>query len=136
MSAMLRRQIILRANKYERQIIDRIALAFLIIISILAACIFYIYTDFTNRIIEPMAAISMLKITVVVVLMIVPFLFLLFTIWFYKIANSLVGAFERVIRELDQIIATKEKKHIFVRKGDDLPAELIQRINTLIDRMA
>ncbi len=136
MSEMKRRQFMLKANKYERTIIDQIALSFLAIISILAICIFYIFSDFTNRVMDPMAAISSLKIIVIVTLMVIPFLFLLVTIWVYKIANKLVGAFERIIRELDTVIETKQKKHLAVRKGDELPSELITRINVLIDRMS
>ena len=136
MSEMQRRKLLQKANKYERTIIDQIALSFLVIISILAICIFYIFSDFTNRVMDPMAAISSLKIIVIVTLMVIPFLFLLVTVWVYKIANRLVGAFERIIHALDTTIETKQKKHMAVRKGDELPAELISRINILIDRMS
>ncbi len=62
-------------------------------------------------------------------------LFVLVLIWGYSISQKMVGAFIRVLRELDTIIEGGERKHIAVRQKDDLASELLQRINILIDNL-
>ena len=50
----------------------------------------------------------------------------------FIISNSLVGAFERIIRELDEIIAGGPRKFIVSRPKDTLSADLLKRINVLV----
>jgi len=50
-------------------------------------------------------------------------------------SSDLVGAFERITRELDEVIEGKEKKIIRARIPDELANELLKRINILIQRI-
>lgn len=60
--------------------------------------------------------------------------FLLVALLAYRFAHHLVGAFPRILREIDGCIAGKSKKHIHVRK-DDYGKELVDRVNQLIDKI-
>ena len=53
----------------------------------------------------------------------------------YHITHRIIGPHERVIRELDDVIAGKRKDPITARKGDDAFEELLKRINTLIQKL-
>lgn len=55
--------------------------------------------------------------------------------WAYHVTHRIVGPHERVIRELDEIIAGKKKEPITARKGDDAYDELLNRINALIKKL-
>jgi len=56
-------------------------------------------------------------------------------IWSVGTCGRFVGAFPRVLRELDGILAGREKRHIGARPGDVLANDVLVRINALIDRM-
>ena len=57
-------------------------------------------------------------------------------VWSYYVSNKLVGAFERILSELDQILEWKEtKRHLSAREGDFLVWELLKRINALMDKI-
>ncbi len=60
-------------------------------------------------------------------------IFVLALIWVYVASNRWVGAFERIIREMDGVIAGKSKNHISARKNDVLALDLLKRVNALID---
>jgi hypothetical protein len=49
----------------------------------------------------------------------------------YKAAN-MVGSFERILREMDQVIDGNEKRNISSRKNDELTQRLLRRVNALI----
>ena len=49
-------------------------------------------------------------------------------------SNNMLGAFERILRDLDEMNDTGVKKHLHCRKNDILAGELIRRINTFIDK--
>ena len=60
-------------------------------------------------------------------------LFILILLWSYAVSRDLVGAFERILRDLDDIIAGREQKHLYARKNDALANALLKRLNTLVD---
>ena len=47
-------------------------------------------------------------------------------------SNSIVGPYERVLRELDDVLSGQKKDHIGTRKNDELFGEMVKRINALI----
>ena len=58
---------------------------------------------------------------------------LLFVIyWSLYITHKLVGPYERVLKELDEVIEGKKHSPIIARKGDELFQEILKRINALI----
>ena len=58
---------------------------------------------------------------------------LLIILWSFSVSLNLVGAFERIINELDDVISGKSNKPIHARPTDDLANELLKRINVLIE---
>ena len=59
-------------------------------------------------------------------------IFILALIFSFILSRNLVGAFGRMIKELDEIIAGRSKKLITARPRDELANALLQRINVLI----
>ena len=132
MPEIVKRKTFSRINRFQRPIINIVIVTSFVAI-ILELCIAYLYFD--NTVINPLKEMSPLKILVLIILIEVPLIFYLVIVWAYKVSSHLVGAFERVLAELDNVLAGKGKKHIHARKGDDLAEELLKRINTLIDRI-
>lgn len=60
---------------------------------------------------------------------------LLILFWAYILSRDLVGAFVRILRELDAIIDGGDRKHIHVRKGDDPASPMVDRVNIIIDNL-
>ena len=61
--------------------------------------------------------------------------FLFIVLWAYYVSNKIVGPFERVLREVDDILAGKGKKKIGIRSKDGMFEELVKRINALVERL-
>lgn len=64
----------------------------------------------------------------------VTFAFLFLIYWAHKVTNRILGPHERVIRELDEILAGKRRQELKVRPGDVLFEPLLHRINKLVSR--
>ncbi|MDP2653243.1 MAG: hypothetical protein Q8Q08_04350 [Candidatus Omnitrophota bacterium] len=62
-------------------------------------------------------------------------LLLVLVYWTYYVSNIMVGPYERVLRELDALIAGESKGPIHARKGDEVFEALIQRINILAEKV-
>ncbi len=68
-------------------------------------------------------------------LMTICLMLFLMIFWLYYVSNKLVGPYERVLRELDEVVAGKHKNPIGLREGDDLFKELLKRINPIIAKL-
>ena len=62
-------------------------------------------------------------------------LFVSLIYWGYYVSQNMVGAFNRIMRELDEIIEKGSLKRITVRSKDDLAQHIVNRINVLIDNI-
>lgn len=134
MSNAAKRRLFSHVNRFQRPIIN-VVLTGSFLTLFLALCMAYISTDTTYEIAASAQLVPDIKIVVLVVLLLLPLIFYAMIVWGYYVSNKLVGPFERILRELDEIIATKQKRHVHTRKGDKLAEELLKRINILIDRM-
>jgi hypothetical protein len=63
-------------------------------------------------------------------------LMLLLFLWTYYLSNKLVGPYERIVRELDDVISDKKRSPIVTRKGDAMFENLLKRINILIKKLS
>lgn len=63
-------------------------------------------------------------------------IFLYSVIIAFVISNEMVGAFGRINRELDDIIAGRSSKTITCRPKDDLIKDLLKRVNVLVEYYA
>jgi len=122
-------------NKYQKRII------FLTFVPTLIICIFIsflaviFYRDLINVILYQSAANSMQFIYHwgYLTLFGLWIIFIIVLFWACIISNHIVGPFQRIIREMDEVLAKKEKKHIVVRENDELAQEILKRVNKLID---
>jgi len=60
------------------------------------------------------------------------FVYALIRVFF--VSSHLVGPFDRIIKELDTVIANNSARAITARPGDELANELLKRINILIQK--
>lgn len=135
MIAAMKRQLFLNINRFQRPILYLTVAATFVTIVILAICVSFLSYDIANMIINSTKEIPTTKLAVSLVLMILPISYLVIIYFSLRISNKMVGSMERILKELDEIIEKREKKHLAVRKGDGLVQELLKRINVLIDKM-
>ena len=55
--------------------------------------------------------------------------------WTCRLTNRYLGSHERVIREIDEVLAGHTKAVLHVRRSDSVFAELLKRINALIQKI-
>ncbi len=60
-------------------------------------------------------------------------IFLIF--WTYYVSNKLLGSYNRIIRDLDNIVDGNKKELLGTRKGDTVFEGLLERINALIKKL-
>ena len=128
------RSVLLTANKYQDKIIlltflpsAFVFLSFICIIIIgnPIVCKFVFHTSFSGT--EKSAD----RISEWIVFLIsLNFIFSL--LMAFTISHNMVGAFGRINKELDEIIARMSQKAITCRPHDDLTKELLKRINVLV----
>lgn len=69
------------------------------------------------------AVLSLLVVALVVVI-----------IWAWYISYKLLGPYERILRELDEMVSDKIDHQLDTRKGDLMFDELVKRINALLGK--
>jgi hypothetical protein len=135
MTKTYQRKAFVTANQYQRQIV---LLAFFPAL-IMAALIGVLLTLFYNAAIDVILNGGAAKSVALInqwgglILSSLLILFILILAWIYQVSRDLVGAFERIIRELDDVIAGKGKRKIQARPKDTLANDLLKRINVLIE---
>jgi len=123
-------------NKYQRRIILPFFVpSFVVCISVTFLLVMY-RRELYEAIVyfEPKRSLVFINQSCDLVLIVTWILFSFITIWAFTVSSKLVGASERILRELDEIIEGKRKETIKVRAKDDLPNELVKRVNILIER--
>ena len=121
-----------RMNKYQRRVIA-IPVYSILFLNIIGTVLILSYRAqlFMSVSTSP-ESYDFINQATILILMVIWFFFLLVTIWAFIAASDLVGAFERITRELTQIIAKGSTKNIIVRQDDHPANELIKQINILI----
>ena len=130
------RKFILNVNKSQKHIIYPI-LAFCWIAGIMVyLCLEFIVTININPNIAKMFSFDTVQIQQALpyFLMIIIVMLIFIILWVYYKTNKIIGPHERIIRELDETIAGKRKGSLTVREGDDMFGELVERINTIIEK--
>jgi len=128
------RKSIFHTNKYERRII------WLALIPALLFCILvtFVIIHLTRQLEDFMIYLTKPEILNIIenwgywIIGAFWLLFIIIFFWALIVSGNLVGAFVRIIRELDDFIAGKEHKSIRARRNDDLANDLLKRINILI----
>jgi len=136
MGKRIRRKKILNTNKYQRQIISVAFLPTMVITFFMSFMIIYVYNQLINAILQgsEVTVVELANQWMSIALFSLFSVFLLLMIWVYYVSRHLVGAFERILRELDDVIDRKRSTPIRARGKDDLANDLLKRINVLIQR--
>ena len=135
-SKFSRKFISFKPNRFQKPLINFLLFPCTITFAVLFVYIGFLYYDVTSQMyllrLDNPFLIDQRIFSIIIILWALMF-FVLY--WAYRVSNQLVGAFDRIIRELDEYLAGKGKKHIHSRKNDKLAEELLKRINGLIDRI-
>jgi len=130
------RNILLNINKFQKLIIYPI-----LIFCVIAGLMVYLTLEYNIRVsIDPKEH-TILNINAAQYREALPYMLIAIAVmliciigWTYFISNRIVGPHDRIIRELDDVIDGKNKRSLTVRKDDKMFAEIVDRINKLIDR--
>ena len=124
----------LHTNKYQRRIIILVLVPTLVLCATISVFILYFQKELIDMVLYATnpPSVEFINQWSIVTLVALWLLFIFVVSCAYKISSNLLGAFERVITELDDIIAGKERKQVQARPPDDLANELLKRINVLI----
>ena len=122
------------ANEYERGILQLVFLSAGIPVLVVVGFFYCLFSDLVYAYLNSGLADHFLSQFLILSLIILLYYFLFVGIIAYNFVHRLVGAFPRVLRELDERINTNVRTHIRLRKGD-YAKELVDRINALIDKL-
>ncbi|MBF0101834.1 MAG: hypothetical protein HQK77_13095 [Desulfobacterales bacterium] len=137
------RSLIFHVNKYQVRLILPILIS-IILIMILLGLFYYLSFHTTQTVYDTDKStmvvfnhyLGMLEKMIPIILILLCILIVVLVYWIYYISNKLVGPFDRIVRELDQIMDGTKKKHpITVRKGDEMFDQLLKRVNQLIEKV-
>ena len=135
-SKLSRKFISFNPHRFQKPLINFLLFPCTITFAVLFTYIGLLYYDLTSHMyalhLDNPLLIDQRIFSIIIVLWVLMF-FVLY--WAYRVSNHLVGAFDRIIRELDEYLDGGKKKHIHSRKNDQLADELLKRINAMIDRI-
>jgi len=139
MSVKLSRRKKIFANDLHKQIFVMVFLSALIPTIIVSVCMFYLIFNITAAqfgIPEAIAynIIPAAKKVTAIILITAPIVILVILGFAYKITHSIVGPFDRIIRELNECLEGKKEACIAVRKTDKF-RPLVERLNNLLDKL-
>lgn len=137
MSEKTDRSIFLNTNKFEKLIIYPT-----VIFCILAAIMVYLCLEYNVRIsIYPKES-TILNIdtgqfreAIPHLLVGIALMLICIITWSYYVTNKIVGPHDRIIKELDDVIKGNKAEPLMVRKDDKMFAELLDKINKLIEKL-
>lgn len=124
---------IYQLNVYERKILKVIFLFAALPVFLVILFFFGLFSDLIYTYIQTDVAKDFIdRFLLLAALLVLYYLF--FMRLLFGFVHRLAGAYQRILRELDEIIAGTKRAHLYLRK-DDYSKELIDRINQLIDRL-
>ncbi|MBF0385310.1 MAG: hypothetical protein HQL27_05510 [Candidatus Omnitrophica bacterium] len=131
-----KRRLLLHINKFQKSMIWPILIACFVAAFMTFFCLEYYLASLTNT------GIMILNYDVTAFEWAIPSLLLgvagllVFIIfWVFYLSNKVVGPFDRITRELDEVIVGQRKGPLTARKGDTMFEELLKRINTLLEKI-
>ena len=121
-------------NPFERKILRVILLSAGVPVLAVAGFFYSMFSDLVCSYLNIGLAGHFLYQFLILTVFVLMFYFLFVGLISYHFIHRIVGAFPRVIKELDEKIKGKSKTHIYLRQKD-FAKELIDRINALIDKI-
>jgi len=133
LTQFFKRNIFIHLNKFQK------SLLYPVLLSSFAGCLLallsldYFYFDRSSLIYD--FNYKHMKMLLVWFLPLVSFMLAIVGFLVYYISNKIVGPYQRIIRELDNILAGKTSGPLKVRKKDEMFKEVVKRINALIEKI-
>ena len=121
-------------NRQEREILKLIFLSSAIPIIAVTGFYYSLFNDLICAYLRYDLASPFLKQFFVLTIVVLIAYFVLLGLFSYRSVHRFVGAYPRVLNDLDETIKQKSKKRIALRKGD-YAKELIDLINKLIEQL-
>lgn len=126
----LKRKTIFHVNRFQKRLFYPVIFAFAIGCCVAWLCV--IYALIGNYILDP--GLYRFQGFIPAILAFATVLMIILVFWTLHISSRYLGAYERIIRELDEVLAGQEKGPLKARYGDVMFEELLKRINCLIER--
>lgn len=120
-------------NKFQRRLLFPILLAAAMGLGLCLLCFDYFYFD-ESAIIYDFTWIH-LKLLIKWFLPMAVFSLGLLAVIVYLITSRILGPYERILRELDEVIDGRHKRLLSVRRRDEMFGDLLKRINALIKKI-
>ncbi|KPA11371.1 conserved hypothetical protein, membrane, partial [Candidatus Magnetomorum sp. HK-1] len=136
-----KRNMLFNMNRFQATLVLPILLI-MIVVQILLGGMFYLSVSKTSMVLEQSNSKTVVYQQLLIkyqayfpfVITSISLLVFLLVYWILYISNKILGPHERIIRELDEMIAgKKEKKPLTTRPNDQMFEELLPRINVLIE---
>jgi len=129
-----KRSLFFHVNKYQRSILLYLIALGVSCLVLILMFLSYLYVDINNFLHS--FPFRTLKICIIVAFPIVSIMLLLVCLHLYRLTSRIFGPYDRVVKEMDVLLQTGQKKEITARKGDEMFKELLKRINALIGRLS
>ena len=131
-----KRLLLLHTNKFQKLIIWPIIAACFVAGAMTFFCLEYYLASITNTgIIIFNYDVTAFEWAIPTLLLSVAFILIFIIYWVFYISSKIVGPFDRITRELDEVLAGKRKGPLGARQGDTMFEELLKRVNTLLERI-
>ncbi|MFP4473020.1 MAG: hypothetical protein ACLFPX_04010 [Candidatus Omnitrophota bacterium] len=123
------------ANDFQKQIITLAFLPAIIFYLLTLAICFTMYQGFLNMLLggEDLAAVQLLSSGTFAVATVLTLVLIGILAWLFVVSKNILGPFNRVIREMDEMIESREKKMLRVRDKDVLAKQVVDRVNRIIN---
>jgi len=125
-----KRTTIFHVNKTQRIFFYPVIIAFFLGCTISWLSLTYFLIG--EYLVEP--DIDQLQRAIPVLLTVTTILMFVVIFWTFRISNRHFGFYDRVIKDLDDVLSGARKESVKTRKGDVLFNELLERINVLIEK--
>ena len=136
MTDKTQRSLLLNTNKFEKLIIYPT-----LIFCLLAALLVFLCLEYNVRISVYPRESTILNIDTAQFREAIPYMLIGISLiliciisWTYYVVNKIVGPHDRIIKELEEVIEGKKTDALTVRKDDKMFAELLDKINKLIEK--
>ncbi|MBF0120679.1 MAG: hypothetical protein HQK79_17770 [Desulfobacterales bacterium] len=135
-----RRSLIFNINKFQVYILFPTIITALVILSFLGLLYYLsvneaaVVYETANSTVVYNQFFGNVKNFIPVIVAIISIMVLILVFWSYRTSNKLVGPYERILKELDEIIEGKRDKISPTREGDEMFEELLKRINLLVEK--
>ncbi|MGE0268241.1 MAG: hypothetical protein AB7S78_07285 [Candidatus Omnitrophota bacterium] len=134
MSDYVRRKSYLRANRYQIPIIGLTLIPTFIFCALLTVFVLFAHRELFVYLKYDISLknIQLVNNSILFILVTIWTFFAIVYVWAKIVSGRLVGAFERITRELDRVIEGQDVDRIYAREDDYIATVLLPRINYLI----